>query len=116
MNILTGVKNAKIQIGSQEEMLRCLASAKVCLSGDTGPAHLAAAMGIFTVALFCGTNPEFCGPIGNNVKILRSGCPESPCGKTQFCSVDRASACLKKCFMDIPEEKIMNILEEVLHG
>ena len=108
--VVSGVKNAKIQVGSQEEMLRCLSSAKVCLSGDTGPAHLAAAMGIFTVALFCGTNPDFCGPIGKNVVILRSGCPESPCGKTQFCPADRRYCCERACFMDIEPEKIVEII------
>ncbi|MBQ9772544.1 MAG: glycosyltransferase family 9 protein [Lentisphaeria bacterium] len=114
--IIRGLNNAKTQIGTQEEMLSSLCSAKVCLSGDTGPAHLAAAMGIFTVALFCGTNPEFCGPLGKRVEILRSGCPECPRGKTQFCSVDRTGVCQKSCFMDIPEEKILKVLEDALNG
>ncbi|MBE6406602.1 MAG: glycosyltransferase family 9 protein [Lentisphaerae bacterium] len=114
--IANGVKNATVLTGSQEEMLRHLRSAKVCLSGDTGPAHLAAAMGVATVAIFCGTNPEFCGPLGQNVVILRSGCPECPRGKTQFCSVDRTAACQKNCFMDVPEEKVLKVLVEALNG
>lgn len=105
-----GLSNVKIQIGSPEEMLRYLASAKVCLSGDTGPAHLAAAMGIFTITLFCGTNPLFCGPLGRFVKTLSSSCPESPRQKIQFCSADRRYSCTNSCFMDIEPEKIIGMI------
>ena len=108
--VSSGLDNVKILTGSPEEMLRELASAKVCLSGDTGPAHLAAAMGLFTVALFCGTNPLFCGPLGRFVKTLSSSCPESPRQKIQFCSADRRYSCTNSCFMDIEPEKIIGMI------
>ena len=114
--IISGLNNAKIQIGSQEEMLRHLATAKVCLSGDTGPAHLAAANGIFTITLFCGTNPLYCGPIGKNVVCLSSSCPDVPKGKIQFCPADRRYSCSRSCFMDIEPEKITGLIDSYFSG
>ena len=108
--VADGLKNVRIQCGSPEEMLEHLASAKVCLSGDTGPAHLAAAMGLFTVTLFCGTNPEFCGPRGKNVLSLCASCPDAPEGKTQFCPADRRFACERTCFMNIEQDKVLSVI------
>ena len=107
-----GLDNVKILTGSPDDMLRGLASAKVCLSGDTGPAHLAAAMGLFTVALFCGTNPLFCGPQGKQIKILRSSCPEAPKHRVQFCPADRRYSCSRTCFMDIEPGEIIGCIEQ----
>lgn len=105
-----GLKNVRILTDSMEDMLRTLASAKICLSGDTGPAHIAAAMGKYTIALFCGTNPEFCGPLGENITILQSTCPDIPEGKTQFCPADRRFPCRRTCFMNIEPEKIVSLI------
>lgn len=109
-----GLNNVKIQIGSQEEMLNYLSSAKVCLSGDTGPAHIAAAMGIFTITLFCGTNPELCVKFGENVQIFRSSCPDIPNGGEQFCPADRKHSCKRSCFMDIKPEEIIDCVQKFL--
>lgn len=49
-----------------------LRSARVFLGGDTGPTHLAAALGVPTVALFGPTDPEVWGPIGPCVRIVRA--------------------------------------------
>ena len=91
-------------------MLRHLASAKICLSGDTGPAHIAASMGKYTIALFCGTNPKFCGPLGENIAILQSTCPDIPAGETQFCPADRRFPCRRTCFMNIEPEEIVSLI------
>jgi heptosyltransferase I len=44
--------------------------ARLCVSGDTGPLHLAAAMGTRTVAIFGPTNPRKCGPYGAGHRVL----------------------------------------------
>lgn len=105
--IAAGLKNTKILTGPPGEMLNHLVSAKVCLSGDTGPAHLAAAMGKFTVTMFCGTNPDFCGPLGNQVRLLCSSCPDRPAGSVQFCPADRGISCTRSCCMEIPPETVI---------
>lgn len=105
--IVFGIERAKLQIGSLEDMLNHLASSRICLSGDTGPAHISAAMGIQTITLFCGTNPDFCGPLGEKTMILRSVCPMMPKDGVQFCPVNRQCSCSHPCFMAIEPEMIV---------
>ena len=63
------------------------AEADLFIGGDSGPAHVAAAMGTPSVVLFSGTNRAECWrPVGDSVVILRSPVPCSPCHLKQ-CSV-----------------------------
>ena len=48
------------------------------VSGDTGVAHLAAALGTPTVVLFGPTDPELTAPRGP-VEVLRRAVPCAPC-------------------------------------
>jgi heptosyltransferase-1 len=56
-----------------------LESAALLLTNDSGPMHVAAAMGTPVVALFGPTSPTRTGPYGNGHHVLRSGIPCSPC-------------------------------------
>jgi lipopolysaccharide heptosyltransferase I len=53
----------------------------VVISNDSGPMHLAAAVGTPVVAVFGPTDPALTGPYGNRHVVLRSGIPCSPCMK-----------------------------------
>ena len=46
--------------------------ARLFVGGDTGPMHLAAALGVPVVALFGPTDPARSGPYGNRAIVLRS--------------------------------------------
>jgi len=46
--------------------------ASLFVGGDTGPMHLAAALGVPIVALFGPTRPERNGPYGTRSVVLRS--------------------------------------------
>jgi ADP-heptose:LPS heptosyltransferase len=48
-----------------------IGSADAYLGNDSGPTHLAAAIGVATVALFGPTDPDVWGPRGERVTILR---------------------------------------------
>ncbi|MBN2483370.1 MAG: lipopolysaccharide heptosyltransferase II [Candidatus Omnitrophica bacterium] len=53
------------------------------ISNDSGPAHLAAAVGIHTLVLFGPTDPEVTSPRGKYVHIVKSDVPcVIPCYKT----------------------------------
>jgi heptosyltransferase-1 len=56
-----------------------LASASLLLTNDSGPMHIAAAMGTPAVALFGPTSPTRTGPYGSRHRVLTSGVPCSPC-------------------------------------
>ena len=46
--------------------------ARLCIGGDTGPVHLAAALGVPVVALFGPTDPARNGPCSDRAIVLRS--------------------------------------------
>lgn len=64
---------------SPELLPALLASASVLVSNDSGPMHIAAAMGTPVVALFGPTSPLRTGPYGKAHRVFTSGVPCSPC-------------------------------------
>ncbi len=54
------------------ELIALTRRARVFIGGDTGPMHLAAALGVSVVALFGPTRPERNGPFGAPSVVLRS--------------------------------------------
>jgi lipopolysaccharide heptosyltransferase II len=60
-----------------------LARLGVLVTGDTGPMHLAAAMGTPVVALFGPSHPARYGPQALRQRILRVDLPCSPCGRVR---------------------------------
>lgn len=67
---------AKGIAGSLTELIALTGRARLFVGGDTGPMHLAAALGIPVVAIFGPTNPTRNGPFGTRSIVLRS--PASP--------------------------------------
>jgi heptosyltransferase-1 len=57
---------------SVSQLIELTRRAEVFIGGDTGPMHLAAALGVPVVGLFGPTNPERNGPRGTRSVILRS--------------------------------------------
>ena len=53
----------------------------VVISNDSGPMHIAAAVGTPVVAIFGPTDPELTSPYGKQQVVLRAGIPCSPCMK-----------------------------------
>ena len=61
------------------ELMDQLATCDLLLSNDTGTMHLAAFLGVPTVALFGSTEPALTGPLGGNHHVIRHHVPCSPC-------------------------------------
>jgi len=61
-----------------------LAGARLVVAGDTGPAHIAAVLGVPTVALFGPKDPGVLAPVGPRVRTVRTGIRCSPC-TLRFC-------------------------------
>jgi len=62
-----------------KELIALLRRARLLITNDSGPMHLAAALGTPVVALFGPTDPSRTGPYGPGHRVLRSGVPCSPC-------------------------------------
>jgi lipopolysaccharide heptosyltransferase I len=61
---------------SLSELIALTRRARLFIGGDTGPLHLAAALGVPVVGIFGPTNPARNGPFGTASLVLRS--PSSP--------------------------------------
>ena len=79
-----------------QELSALIAGAKAILSNDSGPMHIAAALGVPTVAIFGPTDPSKTGPYGwqinGKLKVLKADVPCSPCRKkrcTEFICMSR---------------------------
>lgn len=73
------------------------------LGVDTGLLHLAAALGVCTIALFGPTSPSLTGPYGEGHKVLKKSLPCSPCFKR---------VCAKRECMRFDEEEILSAIRE----
>lgn len=62
------------------ELAALIARARLVVSCDTGPMHLAVALGAPVVALFGPTNPRRCGPWGQGEHVVSLGLHCGPCG------------------------------------
>jgi lipopolysaccharide heptosyltransferase II len=80
------------------ELRGLLAGAALLLAGDTGPLHLAAALGRPVVGVYGPTDPTNTGPLGTASAAVRLGLPCSPCYDLRSpadCKLpDRSAACM----------------------
>ena len=76
------------------------------ITTDTGPMHMAAAMGCPVVALFGPTAPSRTGPYGKGHKVIRADVECSPCFKKRC---DHT-----KCMEAITVEKVFEGVKEVI--
>ena len=79
---------------SLPEMVEWLRLCDLMITNDTGPMHVAAALGKPLVALFGPTEPRRTGPYGHLENVLRIDLPCSPCFKTH-CTYMKPYECLK---------------------
>jgi heptosyltransferase-2 len=69
------------------EYIELAAACKVYLTNDSGPMHIASALGLPTVAVFGATNHVTTGPIGPLARVIREDVECSPCLKRE-CPID----------------------------
>ena len=60
------------------QLAELLRLARICVASDTGPLHLAAAVGTPCVALFGPTLPTVCGPYGDNHRSVQAYYQDGP--------------------------------------
>ena len=75
------------------EMVEWLRLCNLLITNDTGPMHVAAALGVPLIGLFGPTEPRRTGPYGQLENVLRLELPCSPCLKS-VCHFDRRDECL----------------------
>ncbi|HPJ67514.1 MAG TPA: glycosyltransferase family 9 protein [Desulfobacteraceae bacterium] len=103
------MKKASINLAGRTNLreLAFLYSRSLALiTTDTGPMHIAAAMGCKVVALFGPTDPGRTGPYGMGHRIITAGVKCSPCFKKACDSME--------CMKGITVEKVMEGVQDIL--
>ncbi|MBN1165264.1 MAG: lipopolysaccharide heptosyltransferase II [Candidatus Krumholzibacteriota bacterium] len=82
------------------QLISILRGAKIVIGNDSGPVHIAAALGIPTLAIFGSTNPAWTAPRGEKVEIMKKDVECAPCFKRE-CPDGSA-----RCLLDIEVEEV----------
>jgi heptosyltransferase-2 len=69
------------------EFMALLARCHLAVTNDSGPMHLAAALGVPLLAIFGSTNERGTGPIGLRARVIKHPVECSPCGLRE-CPID----------------------------
>ena len=86
---------------SLRELVALSARARLFVGCDTGPMHLAAALGVPVVALFGPADPARTGPFGAGHVLVRVPPPCAPCGR-KTCNQPRHA-----CMEDLDVERVL---------
>ncbi|NUN71208.1 MAG: glycosyltransferase family 9 protein [Bacteroidetes bacterium] len=94
----------------------------VMLGGDSGPMHMAAALGIPTVTIFGPSDPRLVAPLGSSHRYIWKQVPCSPCytpatvkqkkyfNGNEFICTTGTHACIKEVTVDEVYRTIMEVL------
>jgi heptosyltransferase-2 len=84
-----------------------LRSADLLVTNDTGPMHLAAAVGTSVVAIFGSTSPTWTGPCGEGHRVIVQPVPCAPCFQ-RTCEI--GYVCLDRIEVDRVEREVQELL------
>ncbi len=98
--------------GSLSELVALLSRADLVVGGDTGPIHIAAAVGTPTVSIYRVTDAQRNGPRGELHALLQTPLDCSPCLRK---SCERDSECGGSISVEKVEKAIAQILEKRSH-
>jgi heptosyltransferase I len=107
--ILTMMKEKPLNLAgrtSLKELAYLFTTCSVLITTDTGPMHIAAAMGCRVIALFGPTDPRRTGPYGQGHEVIRADVGCSPCFKKKC---DHMS-CMKQITVERCFETVKSML------
>ncbi|MCG8598708.1 MAG: lipopolysaccharide heptosyltransferase II [Verrucomicrobiales bacterium] len=94
---------------SIDDLVAELQTCHFLATNDTGTMHLAAALGVPTVAIFGSTEPDFTAPIGKVHRVIRHQVDCSPCFLRE-CPVDY------RCMLRIEPDTVVREMEALLES
>jgi lipopolysaccharide heptosyltransferase II len=84
------------------------------ISSDTGPMHLASAVGTPVIALFGPSDPRRYGPLAARQHVLRVQLPCSPCGQVRL-PPERCRGHVPDCMDGITVAAVVDVAQRWLH-
>jgi len=98
---------AIVLIGSLDRLIALARRVALVIAGDTGPLHLACALGRPVVGIYGPTDPSRNGPFGTRFKVLRS--PESRRDHTRYEAPEAG-------LLTIQPDDVLRAAEELLYS
>lgn len=98
------------------ELAALLLSARACVSNDSGPMHLAAALGTPTVGLFGPETPVMYEPLGATVRSLYDPPACSPCINVHDNKVATCIHGRPECLVNLTPARVHESCRELLEG
>ncbi|MDD3593919.1 MAG: glycosyltransferase family 9 protein [Candidatus Gastranaerophilales bacterium] len=93
----------------------CLISCcDLIISGDTGPLHIATALGPVCIGLYGCPAPSRSGPYGEKHSVIVSTLPCAPCDGRK-CKLYKSEDDNMPCMQEIKPKKVMNLVDTVLN-
>jgi heptosyltransferase-2 len=92
---------------SLETLIGVISESSLVLTNDSGPMHIAAALGVPTVAVFGPTDDVATGPYGRRTRIVREPVDCSPC-MLRDCPIDH------RCMTRVSAEAVANAARGLL--
>ena len=89
------------------EMLAVIKRCAIFLTNDTGPMHVAQALGVPVVAIFGSTDPEATGPVGQSQGVARTPVRCAPCF-LRNCPIDH------RCMTGVSVEQVLAVANSQL--
>ena len=96
---------------SLKQLAVLLGASDLIVSNDSGPMHLAAAMGTPVVGIFTCTSPFLSGPAGTDHELIFTGVP---CAGSYCKSCPMRGKSHLGCLSELPVERVWNAVERIL--
>jgi heptosyltransferase-1 len=97
-----------------EALRRVIAGASVVAANDSGPAHLAAALGVPSITFYGSTRPAHNGTMGRDQVHLAAEFPCSPC-RSRVCTYRGPAEVEPACYATIPPERVWREVQRLIH-
>jgi heptosyltransferase-2 len=94
---------------SLRQLMALLAQCRLIVTNDSGPMHLAAALGLPVAALFGSTDERTTGPVGARARVVKHLVACSPCGRRE-CPID--FRCMKGIAVDDVYQAVLELVEQ----
>ncbi|MFH1824880.1 MAG: glycosyltransferase family 9 protein [Candidatus Firestonebacteria bacterium] len=109
-SIIANVKDEKVQAvySSIKELVNILSESKLLICNNSGPLHLASALGIPTISTMGPTDPVLWWPYGDKNTVIRKNLDCSPCSLGK-CATN-------ECMHLITVEEMFDAVKKVLDG
>ena len=96
---------------SLHEMGAIMQASLLLITNDSGPMHIAAALGVPTLAIFGPTSPQLQGPLGNVSEIVRN--ERLDCLECNLTKCPIGNPCMKELEAETVFEKLLSLISKI---